>query len=328
MKKIKWGLIGTGSVTEVKSGPGLYKIENSELVGVYNRTHEKALDYASRHGINTVYQDVSEMLLNDEIDVVYIATPPVSHKEYAVRVLRNNKIPYIEKPVTMTYEEALEIKRVANKVKLPVYVAFYRRGLEKFIKIKQLLDEHKIGNIKAVHVTQTARVTDEYLDRNHLPWRVKPEISGGGLFMDIGSHVLDTLQMFFGKFESMSGYAMNTGGYYDAEDTVVASFKFKNDIVGTGEWCFVADEFKNEVTIIGDKGRIIYDSMSAKSFTLIVDGVKEDYHFEKPEHIAMPYEQTVIDELLDIKKSYASFDEAINLVEMMEQVLKSYYNQP
>jgi len=327
MKTIKWGIIGTGDVMEVKSGPGLYKAEHSKVVAIYNRSYDKAVDYAKRHHIDKVYKNVSDLIEDHNIEVVYIATPPVSHKDYALQVLEAGKIPYIEKPLAMNYEEVKAIKELADLKGLPVYVAYYRRGLEKFIKIKEVLDSKLIGQVKVVKVNQTNKVTSDYIHKNKLPWRVKPEISGGGLFMDIGSHVLDCLEWYFGQMESMEGYACNTGGYYEAEDTVVASFRFKSGIVGSGSWCFVADQQLNEVEIIGEKGRIVYDGLSAKNFQLIMGDEVETYTFQVPQHIAMPYEVTVINELLGMDKSYASFEEAVNLAKMMDGVLSPYYGR-
>jgi predicted dehydrogenase len=239
--------------------------------------------------------------------------------------LRAGKIPYIEKPVTMNYEECLEIKALSDEVGIPVYVAFYRRGLEKFIRIKELLDQGAIGDVKYVSVTQIMPVEDAELNRDRLPWRVIPALSGGGKFLDMGVHVLDCLTWYFGEMESIKGYVENQGGYYEADDTVMAAFRFKNGIVGSGTWCYVAEKNINEVQIVGDKGRIVYDGLSPKRFTLETEGNIELFKFENPEHVAMPYEQGVVNELIGKEKSFASFSDAINLVEMTDSLLKEYY---
>ncbi|UZJ63838.1 Gfo/Idh/MocA family oxidoreductase [Sphingobacterium sp. KU25419] len=87
MKKahIKWGIIGCGDVTEKKSGPAFNKVSNSQLLAVMRRNGEKAADYARRHQVPLWYDDVNQILLNSEINAIYIATPPSSHLEYAIR---------------------------------------------------------------------------------------------------------------------------------------------------------------------------------------------------------------------------------------------------
>ncbi len=327
MKEVNWGMIGCGAVTEVKSGPGLYKSENSNLVAVYSDVYERACDYTKRHNIKKAYEKVEDLLSDDEVDVIYIATPPKFHKSYAIKVLEAGKIPYIEKPVAMNYEEALEVKAVAEKVNLPVYVAFYRRGLEKFIKIKELLDKKEIGDVRYVYVTQIMPVEECELKPETQPWRVNPVISGGGKFLDMAVHVLDCLEFYFGEMEMLTGIVENKGGYYEADDTVVANFKFKNGVVGNGTWCYVADDNVNKVEIVGDKGRIVYDGLSSKRFTLIKDGNEETFEFEEPEHVSMPYQQDIVNELIGKKKSYANFEEALNLVKMTDMLLEEYYKK-
>ncbi|PKM57258.1 MAG: oxidoreductase [Firmicutes bacterium HGW-Firmicutes-3] len=327
MKEVNWGMIGCGQVTEVKSGPGLYKAENSNLLAVYNDDFDRTLDYTKRHGIKIAYKDVEDLLNDSNIDIIYIATPPKFHKEYAIKCLKANKIPYIEKPVAMNLEECLEIKALSEELNIPVYVAFYRRGMEKFIKIKELLDAQVLGDIRYVYVTQIMKVEDSELSRERLPWRVIPEISGGGKFLDMGVHVMDCLEFYFGEMDAMQGIVENKGGYYEADDTVVATFRFKNGIIGSGTWCYVADQEINEVQIVGEKGRILYDGLSGKSFTLIKDGVEEIFEFEEFDHVAMAYQQAVVNELIGKEKSHANFDEAINLVKMTGMLLSDYYKR-
>ena len=85
-KPIRWGIIGCGDVTEVKSGPGLQKADGSQLVAVMRRDAEKARDYAKRHNVPRAYGDAQELIDDPEVDAVYVATPPGSHAEYAIRV--------------------------------------------------------------------------------------------------------------------------------------------------------------------------------------------------------------------------------------------------
>jgi predicted dehydrogenase len=114
MENVNWGMIGCGQVTEVKSGPGLYKSENSSLIGVYNIDFEHALDYIRRHNVEKAYRTVEELLSDPQVDIVYVATPPKFHYQYAMDILRAGKIPYIEKPVATNYEQSLEIKALSE----------------------------------------------------------------------------------------------------------------------------------------------------------------------------------------------------------------------
>lgn len=323
MQTVRWGMIGTGSVTEVKSGPGFYKSKNSELRGVYNRSLDKAKDWAGRHGVEKAYSSIEEML-SDDIDAVYIATPPNVHKEYAIKCIEAGKIPYIEKPMAFDHQECLDILEKSKEYNIPVYVAFYRRGMEKYIKIKQLLDNGEIGNLKYVEVRQIMKPESSDFDKDNLPWRVKSKITGGGKFIDMGVHVLDILDYFFGNIVEATGIAKNLDGLYDVEDTVSASFTFENGVVGNGMWCYVADHEEEYVKIVGDKGHITFEGLGYGPISIIKSGESEVMEFKSPEHVAQPYIQMVVNEILGIEESNANINSSANITRVTDKILKDY----
>src|SRR5436189_6101538 len=98
MKKIRWGIIGCGDVTELKSGPAFNKVNNSELVAVMRRNATKAKDYALRHNVPKWYTNADDLINDPDINAVYIATPPSSHEDYTMAVLNAGKPVYVEKP--------------------------------------------------------------------------------------------------------------------------------------------------------------------------------------------------------------------------------------
>src|SRR5688500_6285467 len=99
MKKIRWGIIGCGDVTEVKSGPAFNKVTNSELVAVMRRNAAKAEDYARRHHVPKWYDDAQKLIDDQDVNAIYVATPPQSHEEYTLRAFKAGKPVYVEKPM-------------------------------------------------------------------------------------------------------------------------------------------------------------------------------------------------------------------------------------
>lgn len=196
MESVKWGIIGCGSVTEVKSGPGFSKARNSQLVAVMRRNGALAEDYARRHGVAKWYDQAADLIGDPDVGAIYVATPPPTHTSYALQAIRAGKPVYIEKPMGMDYDDCKIVLDAAQEHNVPVYVAYYRRALPYFLKIKELLDNGLIGDVRAVTVTQYRKA--DTVDPDHLPWRLRPEISGGGLFHDLGSHTLDVLDMLLG----------------------------------------------------------------------------------------------------------------------------------
>ena len=149
---IKWGFIGCGEVTKYKSGPAFQKIENSEVVAVMSRNGDKAKTYAKERGIPKWYDDAQELIDDEEVNAVYIATPPSSHATYAIMSMKAGKPVYIEKPMAVTYEECCRINRISKETGVPCFVAYYRRYLPYFLKVKSLVEEGHIGNIINIQI--------------------------------------------------------------------------------------------------------------------------------------------------------------------------------
>lgn len=295
--KVRWGIIGCGDVTEVKSGPAFQKVENSELVAVMRRTGELAKDYAERHGVPKWY-DNGDALINDpEVDIVYIATPPGSHKEYTIKAAKAGKPVYVEKPMALNAEECQEMITACKAAGVPLFVAYYRRAQPKFLKIKELLESNVIGDVRFVSTTQYQKPSDDVKDPNHLPWRVQPDLAGGGLFFDLASHTLDMLDYLLGPVKEVQGFASNQGGYYHAEDIVTGTYLFQSGVHGVGNWCFTAFENVDLNEIVGTKGKISFSTFGNDPVSLTTANGTEQWSFEPPKHVHQPLVETIVSEL-------------------------------
>ena len=96
--EIKWGILGVGDVCEIKSGPAFQKCKGSSLQAVMRRTASRAHDFAERHGVPAWYADADALLADPNVNAVYIATPPGSHLELALKCCAAGKPTYLEKP--------------------------------------------------------------------------------------------------------------------------------------------------------------------------------------------------------------------------------------
>jgi predicted dehydrogenase len=294
--KVRWGIIGCGDVTEVKSGPAFQKIKNSELAAVMRRTGELAEDYAKRHHVSKWYDDAQSLINDPDVDIIYIATPPGAHLDYTIMAAKAGKPVYVEKPMARNYAECQEMIAACKNAGVPLFVAYYRRGHERFLKIKELLDSKVIGDVRLVSSTQYQPVTKEMMNVETLPWRVKPELSGGGLFFDLASHTLDILDFLLGPITSVQGFASNQAGYYNAEDIVTGTYQFESGVHGVGNWCFTAFEYVDENVIIGSKGRVTFSTFGNNLVITTAKGT-EEFTFEPPQHVHQPLVETIVKEL-------------------------------
>jgi len=297
LKNVRWGIIGCGDVTEKKSGPGFQKAQNSELAAVMRRSADKAQDYARRHNVHVWYTDADKLINDPGVDAVYIATPPDTHKYYTLKVAAAGKPAYVEKPMARNFTECQDMIAACKSKNLPLFVAYYRRSLPKFLRVKEMLDDGIIGDVRSVTVTlfHPAQVED-YLE-NILPWRLVPEIAGGGLFFDLASHIFDILDFYFGPIASAKGFAGNQMGSYTAEDIVSASFAFENGILGSGIWCFSTNTHTDIIEITGERGKITIPAFAADPIILLTPDISESIIIDHPEHIQQPHIQSIVDEL-------------------------------
>jgi predicted dehydrogenase len=294
---VRWGIIGCGAVTEVKSGPAFSKVPDSSLVAVMRRDGEKARDYAQRHGVPRWYDDAAALISDPEVNAVYVATPPSSHREYALMAIAAGKPVYVEKPMALDHEECLDIIAAGEAAGVPVFVAYYRRMLPRFRRIATLLADGVIGTPRLVNVLLHHPLEERYRDPANLPWTVRPEVSGGGIFVDIGCHTLDILDFLLGPIADARGMAANQMGAYPAEDAVAMAFRFESGLLGTGLWNFGADRREDRVEIVGDRGRLVFATFGDGPIVLEAGERRESIRIANPEHIQQPLIETIVAEL-------------------------------
>jgi len=263
-KPIRWGIIGCGDVCEVKSGPAFQKVTGSVLQAVMRRNGDLAADYAKRHGVGKWYDDADALIADPEIDAIYIATPPSSHAEYTLKAAAAGKPVYVEKPMALSFAECQTMIKACENAKVPLMVAYYRRTLPHFEKIRELLQSQAIGELRLINIALYQSPQPELVAAHKLKnWRVQPEISGGGYFFDLASHQLDLLDYWFGPIIKVGGMVYNQAKLYDAEDIVSVSWQHENGVMGSGLWCFTVEPnaVRETAEIVGSKGQPLIETV-------------------------------------------------------------------
>jgi len=291
---IRWGIIGCGDVTEVKSGPGFQKADGSALVAVMRRDRAKAEDYARRHGVPRAYDDARALLADPDVDAVYVATPPESHAALALLAATTGKPCLVEKPMARTHAECLGMVDAFAAAGVPLWVAYYRRALPRFLTLRDLLQSGAIGQVTSVHVQVTDRLATGNAARN---WRFDPATAGAGLFYDLGSHCVDLLDFLFGPIADVHGVAVNTGGTYPAEDVTSAVFRVGDSIAGTGTWNFNAAAKTDVLGITGSGGTIECPIFADTDIVVSAGGQSQRLPLRNPPHVHQPLIQTIVDQL-------------------------------
>jgi 1,5-anhydro-D-fructose reductase (1,5-anhydro-D-mannitol-forming) len=324
MRTIRWGIIGCGNVTEVKSGPGFQDAANSALVAVMRRNAALAEDYARRHGVPKWYADAQALISDPEVDVVYVATPPASHMEYVLACARAGKPVYVEKPMARNLTECEAMIDACRSAGVPLFVAYYRRTLPRFLKIKELVQSGTIGDVRLVMVTLHQKPALDDADPIKRSWRVVPEIAGGGRFLDLASHTLDFLDYVLGPISQVRGLAGNQASLYPAEDIVTATWKFASGVQGIGVWCFTTYGDLDATEIVGSRGKLAFSIFGAEPICLTTLDGEARFAIENPIHIQQPMIQSVVDEMNGIGRCPSTGVTAARTTWVMDEVLRAW----
>lgn len=322
MKKIKWGIIGCGDVAEVKSGPAFQETCNSELVAVMRRNGEKAKEFATRHKVPVWYDSAESLLKDPEVNAVYIATPPSTHLELALKALETGKDIYLEKPMALNYAEAEEIVKALKSSSSKLTIAHYRRQLPVFQKIKNLLDSNIIGDVHFADVKILQSAKPSVVAETEENWRVEPSISGGGYFHDLAPHHLDLMYWYFGEVEEVKGLSANQAKRYAAADFVIAMISFKNDIHFNGVWSFNVSEKESmdSCKIYGSKGSLEFSFFGDQILLTNQDG-ENKFYFEIIPHVQQPMIEASVNYFMDKGPNPCTAEEGLSIMKIMDQIV-------
>lgn len=290
---VRWGMIGCGAVTEVKSGPAYYRVARSRLVGVSCRRAEAAFDYAKRHKIERVFLNSDELISSEYIDAVYIATPPSSHVALALRVAKAGKPCCVEKPIAPSHADAAVMIRAFEKVGKPLFVAYYRRSLPRFRRVKEWLEAGLIGDVRHVHWGLTRPPTEADLS-GLSGWRTDPAEAPGGYFDDLACHGLDLFDYLVGPIAHAVGSCSVQQQLYQAPDAVSASWAHVCGATGSGFWNFAAGSRSDEVKIVGSMGYVTFSVFEDEPLKLVTETDTTVVEIANPENIQAPHVENII----------------------------------
>jgi predicted dehydrogenase len=316
-------MVGAGDVAEVKSGPAFQKANGSELYAVMRRDRAKAEDYARRHNVPRVHSTADDLINDPDLHAVYIATPPSSHCDLALRTAAAGKPCLVEKPMATHHGDCIRMVGAFRERQTPLWVAYYRRALPRFLKVRELLRDRAIGDLTSIHV----EVTDPLARGDAAKaWRFDRDIAGAGLFLDLASHYFDIIDFVAGPITSAAGFAINSGGSYEVEDVTAAAFQIGDSVVGTGVWNFNAPDSADSIVFTGSRGQIATAVRADEDVVVTRDGLQNRYRFRNPPHVHQPLVQTIVDELLGRGKCESTGESGARTAWVTDKCLETYRN--
>jgi predicted dehydrogenase len=190
----------------------------------------------------------------------------------------------------------MEMVELCQAAGVPLFVAYYRRALPRFIAVREAVASGRIGKPVIVRIS-FLRPLSANDKSEQKPWRVLPDLSGGGHIWDMGSHALDFMDDVLGPIESASGAASNFGKAYEVEDTICGHFRFANGCLGTGTWGFASGVNEDRLEFIGTEGKLSLSVFGTEPPVLCTGQSEQSLPADTPPHIQQPLIQTIVDQL-------------------------------
>ncbi len=280
MDEVRWGIIGCGDVAEHKGGPALYNVAHSRLVAVMSRRPGRAEDFARRHHAQRYYTNVEALLTDEEVNAVYVATPPNVHAELTEQAARAGKHVLCEKPMAMTVAECRRMIQACRDHGVQLMIAYYRRFFPVVIKMKEAVQAGVIGH----PVRARAAVADFYTPRadGERKWLIDKGTAGGGFLTDVATHRLDLLAFFLGQVRELAAFVDTQHFDFDVDDASVLVMRFDNGAHATGTFNWNVGASIDEFEICGTRGRLLARNLGAGQLDVFADGEATSYSLPPP----------------------------------------------
>jgi predicted dehydrogenase len=245
---VKWGILSTANINR-KVIPGAQESPKVDLVAVASRTQERADEYAGRWGIPQAYGSYEALLADPEIEAVYISLPNTMHSGWSVRAVEAGKHVLCEKPLSRHPEQVAAAFEAAAAAGRLLSEAFMWRHNPQTAKLRQLVDEGAIGELRLVRSVFSYSLYDE------ANIRLQTEVEGGAL-MDVGCYNVSASRFLAGEPERVWGEAWY--GPTGTDWVFAGTMRFPNDVIAAFD-CGTALQDRDELEVVGSEGSLFLD---------------------------------------------------------------------
>ncbi len=266
MKKIHWGLIGCGDISEKRVAPALRDLNLCEFTAVSRSRSELAEAFARKFGAKKWYATWQEMLQDAEIDAVYVATPVYLHAEITVAAAKHGKHVLCEKPMAMNLPECDRMIEACRADRVRLSIAYYRHFYPVLERIREILRSGEIGKAVFAQINAFERFDPRPGDPRY--WLVLKGKAGGGPMFDFGCHRIEVFLHLFGPVSFVQGFRDTLVFRREVEDTATAVFRFPSGPDAVLNISHACMESQDTLDIFGSEGTIHVPALNAGAMTI------------------------------------------------------------
>ena len=274
---IKFGLIGCGDIAHKRVAPALRGSKICELIAVSRRRSNLAESFAKEFGAPRWYADWRELLQDDDISAVYVATPVHLHAEQTIAALEAGKHVLCEKPMALTVAECDRMIATCDDHKRKLGIAYYRHFYPVVKRIRQIIEDGEIGT--PVIAQMNAFEWFDPSEGHPRSWLLKKQLSGGGPMFDFGCHRIEVLLDLFGSVEEVKAKATNQFFHREVEDVGTVVMKFERGTIATLTVAHSAQQPQDTFDIFGSEGSIHVPVLNEGKLNVTTNaGIREESH--------------------------------------------------
>lgn len=285
-KKVHWALVGLGDITRKRVGLAIVSQPDSSLHACVTRDPTARKPELEAFHPTAVYADIEQMLKDPQVDAVYLATPVFLHAPQAIAAMEAGKDVLVEKPMALDAAQVRQMCQIARQTGRRLAVAYYRRFWRSFQLVKDTIESGKLGQIVLVSMA----LQDWYGPNADDPkaWRVRPELSGGGVIFDVGSHRLDLLSWWLGLPQRVVASVRTMTHAYKAEDAGAVLMEFAAGTQFTGSFHWNSKASCDQIHIIGTEGRLSLTPTDGEEVVLQLGRETQRLPAPKPANLHYP----------------------------------------
>jgi len=266
MNKIRWGLIGCGDVVRKRVYRAVQDEPHSQVIAACRRDPNRLRAFCSEVGVERAYARFEDLLADQDVDAVYIATPVNQHAPQTMAAAASGKHVLVEKPMAMSVAECRRMIAACQESGVRLGVAYYRRFYPIVQRIQEMINSGEIGEVVSVSaVTSTAVPLDPSQDGS---WRAIVKEGGGGALMDIGSHRIDLFLGLFGEIADVRGYCETISMDCEVEDCAILAMRFASGVVGSLQCYFGGMPGRDEFVVMAGNGRLSADPLNGSELVI------------------------------------------------------------
>lgn len=230
---VRWGILGASGIAHRRTMPAIQQAPHATLQALMVRDMERARKLAEEHGARAYYDRVEDLLSDSTVDAVYVATPVHLHRDFVIQAAEHGKHVLCEKPMAMNAAEGREMIAVCSAQGVMLQVGLVLRFHPALRNVREIVGSGQLGMILEARAQLL-----KWMPRAGDAWRTKPDMAGGGVIMDIGSHAIDLLCYLLGDVAEVMAFTGNRVFGWAVEDTGSVMLRFRD-----GSWGKVAVSF-------------------------------------------------------------------------------------